>query len=546
VLPAYGIGLRLGGRRAAGIGALLVACNPFLVWYSQEARMFMPATAFALVGLYGAVRLADDDADASSTALSALLIVAGFTAALYSYLFSAFLLPVAAAWVVVLAWRARRTGGARIAAGGLAALGLTALLFLPLARSAWQVSGAEAAPGRAFAGMPAALWRQLGVYTLGWPGWPANVKGVLTGGAALLAAAGLVVTPGVGFDRARRAGGLLLALWLGLPLLAGGLLLARDRTVFAESRYFIFLVPALCLTWGRALAWLVERRRAVGLLGLALMFGVTIAGLPSLWTPENRKEAWREAAAFVAAQAGPNDAVLIQADYVRPAFERYFSGPQPVFTPFTEWLADQAQVDAPLEGLKEFDAVWLVESHQEDRDPGGLVAGWFAARNPLITEVFPPGVSVRGYLQAYRRATLPAGLTAASVTADAAGPQMVACTYQPERLAARDELFHPPSGWVHAVTYWAPGVAPGAAAAGADASPVAQMVDAAGQVWGQSLDRAGDAFERWPPSGWQPGEVVRVDHEVNLNPATPPGRYRLVVGQPGGGQFTCGEVEIVE
>ena len=60
VLPAYGIGLRLGGRMSAVIGALFVALNPFLIWYSQEARMFMPATTFALIGLYGVARLADD------------------------------------------------------------------------------------------------------------------------------------------------------------------------------------------------------------------------------------------------------------------------------------------------------------------------------------------------------------------------------------------------------------------------------------------------------------------------------------------------------
>ncbi len=55
-----------------------------------------------------------------------------------------------------------------------------------------------------------------------------------------------------------------LALWLVLPLLLGGLLLARDRTVFAETRYFIFLVPALCLAWGRALAWLTEQTALPG------------------------------------------------------------------------------------------------------------------------------------------------------------------------------------------------------------------------------------------------------------------------------------------
>ncbi len=57
VLPTYGIGRRLGGDRAGAIAALLLALNPFLIWYSQEARMFMPATTFLLVGLYGILHL---------------------------------------------------------------------------------------------------------------------------------------------------------------------------------------------------------------------------------------------------------------------------------------------------------------------------------------------------------------------------------------------------------------------------------------------------------------------------------------------------------
>jgi hypothetical protein len=117
------------------------------------------------------------------------------------------------------------------------------------------------------------------------------------------------------------------------------------------------------MAWGRALAWLgggsslpsgrrLDARRDVagapdllrvtgqrrwwGLIGLALALGVTVAALPPLWAPENRREAWRDAAAFIAAHAGPNDALLVQADYVVPALARYFRGPQPIFFPFTE------------------------------------------------------------------------------------------------------------------------------------------------------------------------------------------------------------------
>ena len=291
VLPTYGIGRRLGGDRAGAIAALLLALNPFLIWYSQEARMFMPATTFLLVGLYGILHLAYPDpggrhptcleiplaatplrparrfhppgyrqADPEATfwlppaTLSALLVILGFTAALYSYLFSAFMLPVAGLWVLLLAWQGRNTpGNARRTLGGAGQPGCGGVLFLPLARNAWSVSGAESVPGRAFAGAAQALVPLLATYAVGWPRWIGSLGAALAAAAALLALAGMLApdrwllasgsntrdgqatadrhstaSPGI------RRGGLFLAIWLAVPLLLGGLLLARDRTLFDE------------------------------------------------------------------------------------------------------------------------------------------------------------------------------------------------------------------------------------------------------------------------------------------------------------------------
>jgi hypothetical protein len=68
-------------------------------------------------------------------------------------------------------------------------------------------------------------------------------------------------------------------------------------------------------------------------------------------------------------------------------------------------------------------------------------------------------------------------------------------------------------------------------------------VDEAGQIWGDSLARDGAAIRTWPTSAWLPGEVVRVDYDVNLNPVTPAGTYRLVIDLAGE-QVACGEVAI--
>ncbi len=563
VLPVYGIGARLGGRRAGLLASLLVALNPFLIWYSQEARMFMPATTFGLMGLYGVVQIADGKWQIGGhgwwpAICSLLFAVLGLTAALYTYLFSAFLLPVAGAWLLLGWWLNRREprAGRRfwIGAGALAVVGA---LFLPLARSAWMVSGGESLPGRAFAEMGPALWRLLQVYTVGWPGWPGRAMAWVAIGAGALGVFGLAGYWILGIRYYHRQYLIpnthypiwFLLFWLLLPLLAGGLLLTRDRTVFAETRYFIFLVPALCLAWGWGLARLWEWRKLAGGMALALAVGVTVAALPALWSPQNRREAWREAATFVETHAGPNDAILIQADYVHLAFERYFGqddrkgsplpGAQPIYFPFTDRLTDPGQVDPPLEGLAQYDAVWLVQSHHQDLDPGNLVAGWFGARFPLITEAYPAGIAIHGFAQRYRTPDLPAGV--ARLDSALGDLRLVGCAYRPDALRARDDLYHPPSGWVHVTTYWTAGQP-----MAKDVFPLVRLVDAGGQVWGERLERGSNASHIWPTTRWLPGEIVRADYDVNLNPVTPPGRYWIAISVPGSaGETTCGEVSVL-
>jgi hypothetical protein len=420
------------------------------------------------------------------------------------------------------------------------------------------VSGAESQPGRAFAGAAEALGPLLVTYALGWPSWIGGASLAVAAAAALLAAAGMsapdrwLARPAsqAGDRQAAEGrlpespslprGGLYLAIWLAVPLALGGLMLARDRTVFAESRYFIFLAPALCLAWGRGLAAAWTWRRAAGWVGLAGVLLLTLTALPANWSAERRREAWRETAALIERSAGPDDAVLLYPDYMRPAVERYFGGPQPLFTPFTEAIGDITAIDGPLQGLAAFDATWLVESHHEALDPDYLLTGWFSARYPLITEQFPAGVTVRGFATRYRTAELPGYVPRFDPPASLGPLQLLACVHDSGPIAATDDLAHPPSGWVHVTTYWTVGETPAA-----DLFPQVRLVDAAGQVWGDKLERANDALHVWPTSRWTPGEVVRADYDVNLNPLTPPRRYRLTVGLAESGEsVTCGEVEI--
>ena len=126
---AYAIGAaRAGGVARAGLAAAaLVAVNPLLVWFSQEARSYALATLLSAVALLLILRVEDDRRGRvlAGWALAAAL-------ALATHYFTAFVLAPQAVWLL---WRhPRRRARGRRRSAALAAAGL-ALLPLLLAQS---------------------------------------------------------------------------------------------------------------------------------------------------------------------------------------------------------------------------------------------------------------------------------------------------------------------------------------------------------------------------------------------------------------------------
>ena len=119
---AFGTARELGGRRAGLIAAALVAVNPQLIFYSQEARAYSLLTLVATLSFW-AFLIARRDSDARSLILWAL----ASAAALLTHYFAAFLVVPEAIWL--LAVRRPRLPVA-LAAGGVAAVGAA---LVPLA-----------------------------------------------------------------------------------------------------------------------------------------------------------------------------------------------------------------------------------------------------------------------------------------------------------------------------------------------------------------------------------------------------------------------------
>ncbi|MDQ3249957.1 MAG: glycosyltransferase family 39 protein [Chloroflexota bacterium] len=567
VLTVWGIVLlarRVSGRATGLLAGLLVAVSPVLIWYSQELRMFQPATTGIVWASYALLR-----AWQSRRAWSRLGWWLGFVvameAALYSYLFSAFMLPAAGLTLLTLFIVHRftqiHTDQRRRFGEGLVALGVAGLLFLPLAYNAWIVNSSEGTPGEAFADLGVTLWRLLRIFTIWRVDWDTWLIAVTLALFALLLLSGLCLPfvksahlSSAAPDRAW------LLIWIATPLLIGNLLLSRDQSVFAEDRYFLFVAPFALWTIARGVIALGQRWRAGGwLTGLVTVILLTTA-LPRLWTPALYRENWRAAATHISAyqQASPNlsGAVVAHVDYTHDALEWYLRqafnfAELPVFFPYGGTLTPEQVEDTvapPLQGIVDTGAttLWLTQSHLEGVDDGRLVEGWLNQNFPLITEQFPSGVKLSGYALQSRFAALPTLSAAAIYPAAelAPGLRLAACEVLTPRLAAQDAQMHPPSGWVHVRLWWQ--------ATGSiqdDYIASAQMVGPQG-VWGERLYRDNEALRRWPTRDWALGEIVRDEVDINLNPATPAGEYPVLIGvldsqgQPIGNKIECGRVTI--
>jgi hypothetical protein len=258
----------------------------------------------------------------------------------------------------------------------------------------------------------------------------------------------------------------------------------------------------------------------------------TLLPIPGQWSIPASKEAWRQSVAYLARHAAADHALLIHPDWVRYPFQYYFRGPGQTYAAFST-ITPETTLDAPLQGVVgDHPVIWLIQSHLDAPDPERRVERWLASRYPLVTELYPPGIAIKGYAPAYQLDTLPAGVTQADYQFEN-GLRLAG--YQADRVAtAADRLFHPPSGWLHVTLYWT-ATQPVIGAA----TPFVHLAGPEG-IWGISLDRPNDALKLFPPSRWpaEPAEttpslIIRHDLDVNLNPATPPGSYQLVVGLHG-------------
>lgn len=373
---------------AAWLAVLLAAFHPLLVYYGQEARMYMLLVCLSVFLAYLLLRIGDSPGPAWPLWLAYVLAA---TAAVYTHYFAFFLLAgLACAWLLERPGRSRvlRFAGANLAMLVLYLPWFTILLTqLRVDRSYWlgdfklhealldvaiSFTSGETMPEHL------ALWLLAGyaVVTLAAFGgvaklWPQTRRLVLYAGC-----------------------------WLLVPVLAV-LALALNVPKF-NARYVMLALPALLLVWAGGLAalaagtvrrdkesagTLVTGRPRLPLVSAAICVALVLGG--AIWSnwnwffnPSFAKDNWRQITEFLRTRTAPDEQIVLVSGHAWPVWDYYAADLPVVRLPDLEIL----DVDAVLDFANTQPALaaafaaehgkrgaWLVNWQDEVVDPDQVV-----------------------------------------------------------------------------------------------------------------------------------------------------------------------------
>ena len=441
--------------RAAGvIAALLAAGSPYLIWYSQEAKMYTWLATLVLLAAYAFQRALTQSTDRHRwtqikiiknlcpsvsicgrffSAFWWAIFVVATSLSFYTHILAPLMLPVYALWALVQ-WTQFKAHWK----GWLVSMLLLTLPYLPLLRWQAPLLMAESRTGHPFYPLPEMARLLAHFYS----------AGILNSGYSLYLMTGFtfLLLAGLFFPlpKAPARSRLQLAIWLLLPPLSVYLISLRVR-VF-EDRYLIYIAPAFYLLAALGLAALFTRRRWPGYAALSVLMAF------NLWGAHRQannpvKADFRAAAAYIltadpstSLRTGPltslrtgrqpptissqspisntqpsfyshriylpfvarspaRPTVMIQMPYLQYTFDYYY--PQPYHLLEGVWTNDnrpEIEVDWEMKSkLGGVPQLWLVVAEEDYWDNRHLTRNWLNKNAVLVDEAHFTGVDVYNY-----------------------------------------------------------------------------------------------------------------------------------------------------
>jgi len=317
----WALARRVGGDRAAMFAAALVAVNPMLVWFSQEARVYALLALLAACAALLWLRALEAPRPGRLLAWGAVAALA-----LATHYYAIFLVGPQALWLVLRA----PSPGTRAAALALPLAAAAALLPLALDQRANDSASFinESGLARRLAQVP----KQFLV------GYDAPLERLLAVASALALLAGVVGLVLVLLDRGAIARGartdalrltVTTAAALAVPIVLA--LAGEDHVV---TRNLLAVLPLMLALAGAGLAAVASRSRPLALAATAAAcaLGLVAVGGVDLDARYQRDD-WRGAARAIG--TAPGDRVVVAAPGSLAPLRYYLRGLRPLHAPFT-------------------------------------------------------------------------------------------------------------------------------------------------------------------------------------------------------------------
>ena len=515
----YVTGRRLVDEWAGLAAAALGALSPMYLWYGQEARMYTLVAFLSLLSFYLFLRVFVGPSQALNLRhrwrwLAAYILISACLVS--THYLGALLIAFQLAVLGFLALQ--RVGRRRVLIGTISAVVVISGFFLAYA---WATRPrVDRRPGFEFIPLPQLLRDLLNSFSLGLSADVGDWFVLLIDLVFLLfLLLGLLWLVRPGAPHKHRHAGWLLAGYLFFPI-ALIFLLSFFLPVYMNSRHLILISPAFYLLVAVGLTRWRQRMAAIAVLASLLMLGgVAYSTYNYFHNPAYDKDQHREWGAYLREQVRPGDVVVVNPPHIADLYEYYASSDAPwIGLPLLDGSRDETE--ARLEALlKEYDRVWLALSQTPPwGDRRRVVENWLND-NAFRVERY----SFKSYASRVLAARYLPGWPSVSSLPDDAYPLEVRFTPQ-LRLVGYRFVSPPQSGrMLHVELFWAvDDYIP------QEASVLLRLVDEQGHLWGEAEQCPFNAL--YPMWQWQPGLILRDEHEILIAPGTAPGNYELELG----------------
>lgn len=503
------LGHRLGGHLLGLAAAALAASSSYLVYYSQEAKMYAILAFLSTVAGYLLVR-----AFAENRWWQWLAFLVTTTLAMYTHVFGALLIPAALAYALARPrahWHAWK--------GFASAFACLTLPYLPLA--AWQLWALSLPrpPVGSYYGAPAypdlvrLLLRSFGTIM---PGFDHLTSWLLFGGLALVG-----IVPFGRRDARYPQRCAYLAAYFLVPSLLAAMLFSRVP-IFLD-RYLTPLLPAVLLAMAGSVVVAARCWRPLAFVPLGLWLAVN---LPPWYDSHVNglllKDAWRPASRYLAEHQQEGDALLFVSPDGRIAYEYYVRQPYRRVETIDLLGRDRATFDRLLQerttGAQRY---WVVLAQYAQEDVDDLTY-WLVRNATKVDEVGFKGILVSLWLPAPpgRWEPRPSHPTAIDFDGRFALVGYDLTSLSEESVTPRCTTI-PPRCVLTLRLYWQAGER-----RDRDIRVSLRFVDREQRLWGQ-FDLAPNPF--YPLAEWRTGAIYRKEWYLPLLPGTPPGRYQLLL-----------------